>query len=102
MLSDAWYPLDQLPPRPILLDPAPHPLDVQTGQPPFHHPCSLRYGNDWQTVQCCWGPERIETGWWRGEMVRRDYYRIELTSGRQLWLFHQPDNSLWFHHGAFD
>ena len=34
-----------------------------------------------------WGPERIETGWWRGGIVRRDYYRVETTTGRRVWLF---------------
>ncbi len=26
------------------------------------------------------GPERIETGWWRGQTVARDYYRVETAS----------------------
>jgi len=101
-IAEAWYPLDELPPRPILLDPSPRQLVVHTGQPPFSHPQMLQYADQWVSVQCCWGPERIETGWWRGELVRRDYYRVELSDGRQLWLFHQPDNGIWFHHGAFD
>ena len=33
------------------------------------------------------GPERIETLWWRGPSVRRDYYRIATESGSQLWIF---------------
>ena len=31
-----------------------------------------------------WGPERIETLWWRGPSVRRDYYRIAVESGEPL------------------
>lgn len=34
-----------------------------------------------------WGPERIETGWWKGPSVRRDYYRIETDRGRWWWIF---------------
>ena len=34
-----------------------------------------------------WGPERIETGWWRGPCVRRDYYRVELDDGQWWWIF---------------
>ena len=34
-----------------------------------------------------WGPERIETLWWRGPSVRRDYYRIATESGSQQWIF---------------
>ena len=30
------------------------------------------------------GPERIETGWWEGD-VRRDYYRLHTSAGQQAW-----------------
>ncbi len=33
------------------------------------------------------GPERIESGWWDGYDVRRDYYRIETRSGQQGWAY---------------
>jgi protein ImuB len=49
-----------------------------------------------------WGPERIETGWWRGRPVRRDYYRVETTTGRRYWLFRQLDDGRWFLHGTFE
>jgi protein ImuB len=48
-----------------------------------------------------WGPERIETGWWRGRTIRRDYYRVEITSGNRFWLFRQLDDDNWFLHGSF-
>jgi protein ImuB len=48
-----------------------------------------------------WGPERIETGWWRGPSVRRDYYRIETDEGRRFWLFRELTNRRWFLHGAY-
>lgn len=34
-----------------------------------------------------WGPERIETAWWRGCSIRRDYYVVETESGDRWWLF---------------
>ncbi|MED5491497.1 MAG: DNA polymerase Y family protein [Pseudomonadota bacterium] len=34
------------------------------------------------------GPERIESGWWDGDDVRRDYYLIETRDGRRAWAFH--------------
>ena len=34
-----------------------------------------------------WGPERIETGWWKGPSIRRDYYRVETDRGRWWWIF---------------
>ncbi|QZP31188.1 Y-family DNA polymerase [Pseudomonas sp. DR48] len=33
------------------------------------------------------GPERIESGWWDGDDVRRDYYLIETRSGQQGWAY---------------
>jgi len=49
-----------------------------------------------------WGPERIETGWWRDAHVRRDYFRVEVHSGHWFWLFHCLTEHDWFLHGAFD
>lgn len=48
-----------------------------------------------------WGPERIETAWWRGQLVRRDYYRVEIEDGRWFWLFRDLRNGRWFWHGSF-
>lgn len=33
------------------------------------------------------GPERIESGWWDGEDVRRDYYLVETRAGQRGWAF---------------
>lgn len=33
------------------------------------------------------GPERIETGWWDGGDVRRDYYVVETRAGQHAWAF---------------
>jgi protein ImuB len=48
-----------------------------------------------------WGPERIETLWWRGPSVRRDYYRVATESGAHLWLFRRLTDNRWFLHGVF-
>ena len=48
-----------------------------------------------------WGPERIETGWWRGRTVRRDYWRIETASHLQFWIFHDLRQQKWFLQGEF-
>jgi protein ImuB len=47
-----------------------------------------------------WGPERIETGWWRRERAVRDYYRVETSEGRRFWLFRRRDGR-WFLQGNF-
>ncbi|HEU4813278.1 MAG TPA: DNA polymerase Y family protein [Xanthomonadaceae bacterium] len=33
------------------------------------------------------GPERIESGWWDGGEVRRDYYVVETRGGQRAWAF---------------
>ncbi|MEO7067138.1 MAG: DNA polymerase Y family protein [Rhodanobacter sp.] len=33
------------------------------------------------------GPERLETGWWDGGDVRRDYYMVETSLGQRAWAF---------------
>ncbi len=48
------------------------------------------------------GPERIETGWWDGHDVRRDYYVALSRAGVRLWLFRErPPGHGWFLHGVF-
>lgn len=36
------------------------------------------------------GPERLETGWWDGGDIRRDYYVLELAGGQRAWAFAAP------------
>ena len=51
------------------------------------------------------GPERIMPEWWlEDENWRsglRDYWRVETTQGRRLWLFYTPQNPGWFVQGEF-
>ena len=54
-----------------------------------------------QPVRASWGPERIETGWWRGPTVCRDYWRVELAGGQQWWIYHDRRRDLWWWQGAF-
>ena len=49
-----------------------------------------------------WGPERIQTGWWRGQSALRDYYRVETAEGQWFWLFRQLSDRRWFLHGVFE
>lgn len=43
------------------------------------------------------GPERIESGWWDGGDVRRDYYLIETRAGQRGWAFRTTEGPLWLH-----
>jgi protein ImuB len=47
------------------------------------------------------GPERIESGWWDGGDVARDYYMAEDRSGAQLWVYCDRVSGEWYVHGVF-
>jgi protein ImuB len=59
------------PPRPTWLLPRPQPW-------PERDPMILA------------GPERIESGWWDGDDVRRDYYVVQSRHGQRAWVFCAP------------
>ena len=48
-------------------------------------------------VQILMGPERIESGWWDGADIRRDYYLIQTRAGQQGWAYRTVGQSdgLW-------
>jgi protein ImuB len=72
------------------------------GMPPGTRPeVSGITGSEVLWVADSWGPERIETAWWRGGTVRRDYYVVELKTGGRLWLFRRLRDGVWFLHGQF-
>ena len=71
------------PPRPGWLLPRPIPL---RGPPP-------------RDIGGC---ERIETGWWDGGDVRRDYRLARLSTGQRAWVFQPvPGHGDWWLHGWF-
>jgi protein ImuB len=61
--------------------------------------------------QCCTsrlefedGPECIESGWWDGHDIARDYYVARNAQGMRLWVFRNrrsADAHGWFIHGYF-
>jgi len=49
------------------------------------------------------GPERIESGWWDGEDICRDYWVARDSLGRRVWAFHEHrPRKGWFVHGFFN
>ncbi len=87
--------------RPLTLWLEPVPLEVLASFP-SGLPQWFRWAGAEQRVVHGWGPERIETGWWRGNDVGRDYYVIVTQSGSRLWLFRRRPDGAWFLHGCFD
>jgi protein ImuB len=76
-------------PRPVWLLDAPLPLPEPDMQ---HHPSGLILEE---------GPERIESGWWDGNGVARDYYVACRSRGVKLWVFQERQSKRWYLHGMF-
>jgi protein ImuB len=47
------------------------------------------------------GPERIESGWWDGKGVARDYYIARQAQSERLWVFQDRHTGHWYLHGVF-
>ncbi len=80
--------------RPLSLLAEPIPLAVAFEKGPFRRhvssprlPSRIHLDGVIHLIARDWGPERIETGWWKGPSIRRDYYRIETDQGRWWWIF---------------
>jgi protein ImuB len=77
--------------RPMWLLPVPRLLSERDGQPRRRGPLRL-LGE----------PERIETGWWDGGDIARDYYTATDLHGVRLWIFRERTSPhRWFLHGVF-
>ena len=77
--------------RPLWLLSAPQQLEEIEGVP--RRRGSLRFFGD---------VERIETGWWDGGEIGRDYYTVFDIYGVQLWIFRErAAPHRWFLHGVF-
>jgi protein ImuB len=77
--------------RPMWLLPVPKLLSERDGLPRRRGPLRL-LGE----------PERIETGWWDGGDIARDYYTALDLHGVRLWIFRErAAPHRWFLHGVF-
>jgi protein ImuB len=74
------------------------PVEVETNQ--HGEPIALRWQGRYAVVRY-WGPERIETGWWRGRSMRRDAWWVELEDGARLWLLCDLRRRQWRLAGEF-
>jgi protein ImuB len=76
--------------RPLWMLAEPRALPMVAGRPVFQGELNLEDN-----------PERIETGWWDGRDIRRDYYRAWNHQGMRLWVFQDCRESRWYLHGLF-
>ena len=93
---DRFHGLD----RPTALFPEPRPVEVIAVMPDGP-PAVLFWNGIRFDIAHSSEPERIESGWWDGRYIRRDYYRLETTSGQWLWVYRQLQDHRWFWHGEF-
>jgi protein ImuB len=81
-------------PRPLWLLAEPQPLAHLFEKTPWIPAWKLRDG-----------PERIESGWWDGADVRRDYFIAESPERELQWIYRDhrygSDDGEWFLHGVF-
>lgn len=82
--------------RPAWLLPEPQPLAEREAEPLL----------DGQRLQLLSGPERIESGWWDGGLVVRDYFIAQAADGALVWIYRsrlRPEGPgpHWFLQGLF-
>jgi protein ImuB len=77
--------------RPLWLLASPRPLREDAGVPCYQGPLTLLTG-----------PERIESGWWDGNDVARDYFIARNPDEALLWVYRERSTGGgWYLHGFF-
>lgn len=77
--------------RPLWMLSEPMALTSDEGSPSYHGPLSLLAG-----------PERLETGWWDGNGIARDYFVAVNPGGVHLWIYRNRGKKTgWYLHGIF-
>ncbi len=80
---------------------APRPLWM-LAEPQCLQECDGAPWHDGDPLDLASSPERIETGWWDGRDVRRDYYAAGGRGGVRLWVYHDRGrDGGWWLHGVF-
>ena len=78
-------------PRPVWLVEPPRPLQEIAGKPHHDGPLTLMAG-----------PERIESGWWDGADMTRDYFIARTVNHALLWIYRERNLPAgWFLQGYF-
>ncbi|WP_139313582.1 DNA polymerase Y family protein [Salinicola sp. MH3R3-1] len=89
------------PEKAVLNGAGPRARDASAGPPRPGWLASVPQRCDGDVVQLLAGPERIESGWWDGDDIRRDYYLAQWADGRQAWVWCEPERQGWYLHGWF-
>lgn len=101
--QDQWKKRPWQSPRPLDRPPRmlPKPVQLQAFSTTDGPPALFLWRGIRQKVATCWGPERIQTGWWQGIMAERDYWQIETENGSRFWIFRDLRKKQWYIHGTF-
>jgi protein ImuB len=98
-----------VPARPIRLFDRPERIEA-IAEVPDGPPVRFRWRQVLHEIVRAEGPERIAMEWWRdqqGQMLTRDYFRVESRQGARVWLFREglydreTAQPRWFLHGLF-
>jgi len=76
--------------RPLWLLPAPVTLESRDGQPWLGEALTLEGSR-----------ERIESGWWDGRDIARDYFIARNRRGECFWIYRELATQSWWLHGVF-
>lgn len=77
--------------RPLWMLREPRPLTTEAGKPAYQGSLKLLEG-----------PERLETGWWDGNGIARDYFVAINPRGMRLWIYrNRKPPTAWYLHGLF-
>jgi protein ImuB len=77
-------------PRPIWMLDKPLRLMMRDQRPVYRRPLKMLTRT-----------ERIEAGWWDGDIVERDYYVAADERGHMFWVYRERANGEWYLHGLF-
>jgi protein ImuB len=78
--------------RPLWLLPVPRPLALRNGRPQLQGELRLEAGR-----------ERIESGWWDGRDVARDYFIATNPAGSRYWIYRElTGQRRWYLQGVFE
>lgn len=93
--------------RPSQLLPNPELIDV-IAIAPEGPPVWMRWRQQEHRIISAIGPERIVEEWWAansgdatGTAGGKDYFKVQIETGRWLWVFRQVESNRWFVHGAW-
>jgi protein ImuB len=91
--------------RPPILFAHPEPITT-LAMLPDKPPSRIRWRGKNLAIISGTGPERIAPEWWRGDLQRevfseRDYFTVQDSSGRWLWVYRDNTSHAWFVHGVW-